>query len=828
MEGSLEVKHSLAGVEEPIKSEAPVQNSDSNERSDDIASPPPNCSICLGKLINTSFTDSCLHQFCFDCLVKWSKIKTECPLCKQTFKSIIHSVRSEEDYDQYHVPRELAQSQIPQPHVVSTLDLNLDVGVGRWEDVPRFVYRTTMTGNRRHGLLNPEQVARREQLPSVAPQVPREERRRRRDNPTDYRRTVYRHGIWATLLPDIFGRFRECSAEYYRRYPQELDRLIPWLNRELQVLLANSTHITYVMNIILDALRQFDIRSTEFRNLVRPYFDVHTDHFAHELLNFARTNFDMVGYDQAVTYLPRGLSNEYAPRIVSPTSSTSSSSSSSSSHISFLSDNSDVRILEDEAIDLRVNTVMPTVLPMSQPGPSAVGQLLRSLESSYDIPELLVLSSTSSESEGECEIIGYVKPRHERTPEIIELVSSDNEMSPVRSNENIPSTTEETVPANLSLPSTSYATKEISSDLSSSSTSADDNSDSDYNPGTSRRFRNHSKKLSSRKFVEKEHKKMNKTRSHNKRSRNSYSSEESDFKKRSSRKIVKKRIYSSSDSSSSEGSSTKYDEKRSKKERCSVKEQMKLKKEETYPNADGDSDSSTETDSKTKTKKCDRQYVSKRKRSLSSSDYTAKSERTTRSKDRICTQEKSKSNNKDNKCRQSRSRSTSLSSNVSEQDKVSGYRHHESRGRRPDDSASTNKVTKRQSESKSKSKTCYFSDSDDDHLRSSSQCSNRSNKSYLRWRRSKYKDRHKDKDRTNRSSSRTFNSSQEAASPIVTSSTSAKNDAHPTKHSDCVESHKSTRSEYKKSKHRKFHDEKKSRSRKRRRRLRSLSTSQSE
>lgn len=74
-----------------------------------------------------------------------------------------------------------------------------------------------MTANRRHGtLLNPEQVARREQLPSMAPQVPREERRRRRANPTDYRRTVYRHGIWATSLPDIFGRFRECSAEYYR------------------------------------------------------------------------------------------------------------------------------------------------------------------------------------------------------------------------------------------------------------------------------------------------------------------------------------------------------------------------------------------------------------------------------------------------------------------------------------------------------------------------------------------------------------------------------------------------------------------------------------
>lgn len=57
----------------------------------------------------------------------------------------------------------------------------------------------------------------------------------------------------------------------------------------------------------MDALTQYDIRSLEFRNIVRPFFTIHTEHFAHELLNFAQTNFDLVGYDQSVTYLPRGL-----------------------------------------------------------------------------------------------------------------------------------------------------------------------------------------------------------------------------------------------------------------------------------------------------------------------------------------------------------------------------------------------------------------------------------------------------------------------------------------------------------------------------------------
>lgn len=142
MEGPLEIKNSSAGVEEPIKSEVSLQNSDNSERSDGAVSPPPNCSICLGKLINTSFTDSCLHQFCFTCLLQWSKIKTECPLCKQTFKSIIHNVRSEEDYDQYHVPRELV-SQVPPSQITAALDVNLDVD---WNAAPRrFIYRYTHT-----------------------------------------------------------------------------------------------------------------------------------------------------------------------------------------------------------------------------------------------------------------------------------------------------------------------------------------------------------------------------------------------------------------------------------------------------------------------------------------------------------------------------------------------------------------------------------------------------------------------------------------------------------------------------------------------------------
>lgn len=92
----------------------------------------------------------------------------------------------------------------------------------------------------------------------------------------------------------------------FRNNPAQLHRLAPWLNRELNVLLADSEHnVQDVVSNILELLPRHNIRSRGFRNAVAPYFGNRTDHFIHEFYAFGTSPYDMVGYDRICLYGPR-------------------------------------------------------------------------------------------------------------------------------------------------------------------------------------------------------------------------------------------------------------------------------------------------------------------------------------------------------------------------------------------------------------------------------------------------------------------------------------------------------------------------------------------
>lgn len=82
-----------------------------------------------------------------------------------------------------------------------------------------------------------------------------------------------------------------------------IHRVIPWLNREVNVLLDHCrSHAMYVIDRILNMLPQHSIRSRDFKDLVQPYFGNQTDHFIHEFYTFARSVYDMSGFDENAVY----------------------------------------------------------------------------------------------------------------------------------------------------------------------------------------------------------------------------------------------------------------------------------------------------------------------------------------------------------------------------------------------------------------------------------------------------------------------------------------------------------------------------------------------
>uniref|UniRef100_A0A672V4T7 RING-type E3 ubiquitin transferase n=1 Tax=Strigops habroptila TaxID=2489341 RepID=A0A672V4T7_STRHB len=38
------------------------------------------CPICLGSWEEASYVTPCLHQFCYECILRWAETKPECPL----------------------------------------------------------------------------------------------------------------------------------------------------------------------------------------------------------------------------------------------------------------------------------------------------------------------------------------------------------------------------------------------------------------------------------------------------------------------------------------------------------------------------------------------------------------------------------------------------------------------------------------------------------------------------------------------------------------------------------------------------------------------------
>ncbi|XP_029695423.1 E3 ubiquitin-protein ligase Topors-like isoform X2 [Takifugu rubripes] len=488
------------------------------------ASPDSKCPICLDRFNNLAYLDRCLHRFCFPCIQEWSHNKAECPLCKQPFASILHSVRAEDDFKEYTLQPAPNNSSVAATVAMvaamasaarSNHHMRLMLRRHRGGDAGDRRRRRERRGRRRPGSRTGERVAMGEwyldssvALPRYASASPiltdsdeaddldeqrmsdgadssdggvifegmmrlggavvpvsssnRESRRmmiqlaaRRRMQQESgtarhvreretmaFRRDLYRCGIRVNGVATISNQGQQqqhdITAESFRRNPELLNRLRPWLRRELMVLYgAHGSLVDIIQRIIMARLARHGLEDTPtIEDELRPFLLARTDHFLHELVSFARSPLSLETYDLQAVYEPP----------TAPLELEAISSSSDSGSIIAISEGEEEQGLlggDQDRAGCGGSDVIQTRNNLSQsawddetPGPSYSAAepscSLSSLSFSPTRPEVGQEDEgeREEEEEEECLIVGYKKPIAERTPELVQLSSDSEEEEP--------------------------------------------------------------------------------------------------------------------------------------------------------------------------------------------------------------------------------------------------------------------------------------------------------------------------------------------------------------------------------------------------------------
>lgn len=248
------------------------------------------CPICLERIRNMAFLNPCFHRFCFVCILEWSERKAECPLCKQHFQSFFHTIRSDTDFEEYIVPVENVsygvceeRSAIAQrPESLPDNGILYEGYSGRMRTIDDLMRQLGIRRSSHPGGISLGQI--REQVT------------------IKFRRALYQSGVRIRNVQSG-GLYRDISADFFHRNSAHLNRLVPWLKRELKVLCGtHASLINNIQHIILNNITIYDLDSQAFSDIMQPHLLHYTNHFLHEFINFARSPFNIKAYDWRACY----------------------------------------------------------------------------------------------------------------------------------------------------------------------------------------------------------------------------------------------------------------------------------------------------------------------------------------------------------------------------------------------------------------------------------------------------------------------------------------------------------------------------------------------
>ncbi|KND04440.1 uncharacterized protein SPPG_00169 [Spizellomyces punctatus DAOM BR117] len=262
----------LADVKEADMGEPDISSgAEEHTYSDDEG---PTCSICLQPMLSRMFVHPCYHSFCFQCICQWAQCGRACPECRQTILFGVVPAKGNDGYEKY----EFADVTEAWPQHFSRSDV-------RYRTRNRNMYRRTpRAANRephRHFLL--------EQPRMVTGDA--------------FRRHIYAHGLRAKTMPVTRdSKFKEITPELFKRNPDLIKKLVPWIRRDLKVLLRIDD-VEMIIDVIIAILQREGLESQAAKSALEEYLSSHTEHFVHELVCFSKSPWMMEVYDTMAEYV---------------------------------------------------------------------------------------------------------------------------------------------------------------------------------------------------------------------------------------------------------------------------------------------------------------------------------------------------------------------------------------------------------------------------------------------------------------------------------------------------------------------------------------------
>lgn len=231
------------------------------------------CSICLDPYKDAAMVDRCFHKFCFLCIMNWTSMSRNCPLCKTRIDTIIHDIDPvSHSFKKLHLDEKIKKK--------SNFDVEVRGGSNINQRNRQRIYKLK---------LKPVINFERKQLPY--PNEPGQSDRSiqlRQQNMLNKARLWLQRELPILLLHDI----SDPSADYDK------------LASELSLMTIVVENLITVHNNNLS-------ESKEAYNMLYDFFHENTQQFLSELQLFLQSPYDLITFDRVVKYTRTG--EEEAP-----------------------------------------------------------------------------------------------------------------------------------------------------------------------------------------------------------------------------------------------------------------------------------------------------------------------------------------------------------------------------------------------------------------------------------------------------------------------------------------------------------------------------------